>query len=364
MVSRQRAPLASCPRNRRERPDRHGPHQRRRVGKPLLDQLRKVRLAAVADRDQDVAHEPIASGALDRRAGKAPPEAGIIQLDELREPRRAQIVTRLQLGLAGRAGELVPRADRETVVAAVDAIAHRGAELPRYVPLVLDREVRDAAPGVELVRRGERVGRADVQAGAAAAAVIDLRRIGRKREVGEDLAEEQPGAEAARYEIGVLALPADACLLGKRLLQYRRRVDEHLDLGPEAAVHPAGQLLETPLDQVVVVAVAGVNRDGRALTSPEGRERIFVRTIVEPDDDHRSRLRPEGAWALAALRIAREPIHVAVPTQGEIATIGALPVAWQIGRGETDGVETKCPRALANRTAGVCGTCRRRTARC
>ena len=56
----------------------------------------KARLPAVADRDQDVAHEPIASGALDRRAGKAAPE-GVVQLDELRERRRAQIVARLQL---------------------------------------------------------------------------------------------------------------------------------------------------------------------------------------------------------------------------------------------------------------------------
>ena len=354
----------SAPQELAQRPDRHGPHQRRWVGEPGLDQRGKTRLGAVADRDQDVAHEPIASGALDRRAGEAPPEAGVVQLDELRERRRAQIVARLQLGLACRAGELVPGADREAVVAAVDAIAHRGAELPRYVPLVLDREIRDAAPGIELVRRRERVGRAHLQAGAAAAAMIGLRRIGRQREVGEDLAEEQPGAEAARYQVGVLALPADPGLLGQRLLQDRRRVDEHLDRGAEPAVHPAGQLLETALDQVVVIAMAGVHRDRRALTSGQRRERVLVRAIVHANDDHRPRLRPEGAGALSALRVAREPDHVAVAALGNVAAIGVLPVARQIGRGKADGLEAERPRPLADHAAGVSGACRRRTALC
>ncbi len=78
---------------------------------------------------------------------------------------------------ARRARELVPRADREAVVAAVDAVADRGAKLDRDRPRVLDRQVRDAAARVELVRRGEGVRRARALAGVAA----DRRRRGPAR---------------------------------------------------------------------------------------------------------------------------------------------------------------------------------------
>ena len=63
-----------------------------------------------------------------------------------------------------RARELVPRADGEAIVAAIDAVADRGAELARDRALVLDGQVGDAAPRIELVGRREGVGRADVEA--------------------------------------------------------------------------------------------------------------------------------------------------------------------------------------------------------
>ena len=200
---------------------------------------------------------------------KQPPEAGVVEPDQLGQARRAQILARQQLRLARHPRELVPGAHREAVVAAVDPIADRLPELPRDVPLVLDGEIGDAAPGIELVGRREGVGRADVQAGAAAAAVIALGRVRLDPKVGEDLAEEQPGAEAARDQVAVLALPADPGALGERLLEHRRGVDEHLDLGAERGVQPGRQLLETPFDQVVVVAMPGVDRDRRAVAARE-----------------------------------------------------------------------------------------------
>ena len=106
--------------------------------------------------------------------------------------------------------ELVPGADREAIVAAVDPVAHGLAEFGRDVALVLDGEVRDAAPGIEPVGGGERVGRADVEAAAAGAATVGLGVVGREVEGGEQFAEEEPRAVAAGDEVGVLALPADA----------------------------------------------------------------------------------------------------------------------------------------------------------
>ena len=43
--------------------------------------------------------------------------------------------------------------------------------------LVLDRQVRDAAAGIELVGRRKRVGRTDVEAAAAGAAMVRLGRV-------------------------------------------------------------------------------------------------------------------------------------------------------------------------------------------
>ena len=61
--------------------------------------------------------------------------------------------------------------------------------------------------------------------------MVLLRLVGREIRRGQDRADEEPGAELARDEIGVLALPAEPCLLGERLFHQRGGVDEDLHLG-------------------------------------------------------------------------------------------------------------------------------------
>ncbi len=101
------------------------------------------------------------------------------------------------------------------------------AQFARDRALVLDGQIRNAAPRIELVGRGERRGRADVETGAARAAVIDVGVVARQVERGEDRAEKQPRAELARHEVGVLALPAEAGGLRQRLFHHGGGVDEH-----------------------------------------------------------------------------------------------------------------------------------------
>ena len=67
-----------------------------------------------------------------------------------------------------------------------------GAVLAGDRALVLDGQVGEAGPGVELEGRGEGVGRADVEAGAAGAAVFGLRSVRLQLKVGEHRAQEQP----------------------------------------------------------------------------------------------------------------------------------------------------------------------------
>ena len=71
-----------------------------------------------------------------------------------------------------------------------DAIAHRGPELVRDRPLMLDREVGNAAPCVDPVSGIERLGRAGVEAAAALAAMVALGGIRSERQAEIDLAKE------------------------------------------------------------------------------------------------------------------------------------------------------------------------------
>ncbi len=65
--------------------------------------------------------------------------------------------------------------------------------------------------------------------------MIDVGVVARQLQRGEDRAEKQPGAEFARHQIGVLALPAQSRRLRQRLFHHGGGVDEHLDLAPDAA---------------------------------------------------------------------------------------------------------------------------------
>ena len=100
---------------------------------------------------------------------------------ELGQRRCDQVLARLQLHLVGGLRVLVPRADGEAVVAAVDPVAHQRPQLARDRALVLDGQVADAAPRIEPVGRREGVGRADVEAAAAAAAMVALGLVRRQR---------------------------------------------------------------------------------------------------------------------------------------------------------------------------------------
>src|SRR6516164_411928 len=98
---------------------------------------------------------------------------------------------RRQLQLVAGLRELVPRAHRQAIVAAEDAVADRGAQLARNRPLVLDGEVRDAAARIEPIGRGKRRRRADGKTSTTSGAVIYLRRVRRQIESGEVRADEQ-----------------------------------------------------------------------------------------------------------------------------------------------------------------------------
>ena len=149
-----------------------------------------------------------------------------VQREEFGEPRARPVHCAAGSRLGAHLRVAVPRAHELAVVAAVDAVADRGAELLGDRAVVLDRQVGDAAARVEPVGRHDRARGADVDAGRAAAAVAGHGRVDRQRQVGEYLAEEEPGTVLPVEQVGVLADPAEPRIARERLLEHRRAVGE------------------------------------------------------------------------------------------------------------------------------------------
>src|SRR5581483_7971870 len=104
-----------------------------------------------ADRNQHVTHETVAADALDRGFCEQRAEGRVVEPHEFGKLGLAQLRARGEFCLAAGLRELVPGADGEAIVAAIDAVAHRLAELAGYRALVLDGQMGDAAPRIELV---------------------------------------------------------------------------------------------------------------------------------------------------------------------------------------------------------------------
>ncbi len=136
---------------------------------------------------------------------------------------------------------------------------------------VLDRQVGDAAAGVEPIGGREGVGRADVETGAAAPAMVGRGLIRPQHGGREDCAEKEPRAVVLADQIGVLALPAEARGFGERLFHHRRRVDEDLHAHVPIRAGARGELrrdaLQRPFDQIVIVAVSRIDGDRAGLVS-------------------------------------------------------------------------------------------------
>ena len=213
---------------------------------------------------------------------------------------------------------------------------------------MFDGEIGDAAPRIELVRRGEGVGRARIEAGAALAAMIRFRRVGRQFDRQEQFAEEQPGAEAARHQVGVLALPAMARLLRGELFHQRRRVDEHLQALVVGVPDEAAELLQPALHHVVIVAALRIDRDRAAFALLQHVARIARRPVVQRHRHDGARLGPQGRGIDALLGAVDQPAHVALKAAFEERGHPLHPLLPCLGRQlrgrEGHGVEAEVQR--------------------
>lgn len=129
------------------------------------------------------------------------------------------------------------------------------------MPLVLDGEVGNATSRVELVGRGKSIGGACVEATLAMAAMVGFVIVRWQIEGGKDRPDEQPRPEFAGDEIGMLALPAEACALGQWLFHDGGGVDENLYVRLQFLMHKAGDALEPALQNFVIVIALRIDRD-------------------------------------------------------------------------------------------------------
>lgn len=168
----------------------------------------------------------------------------------------------LKIGLVGGLRELVPGAVQLAVVAAVNPVADGFAELLRNGAVEFDGQVGDTAAGVEQVGRDDGMGRADVEAGPAAAAVAARRPVDRQRQVGIQLAEEKPGTVPSIDQVGVFSDPAESRLFGDRFFQHRGAVDEDaIAEGTCRGLDASGEGAQPAAQQLVVIATQRVTRN-------------------------------------------------------------------------------------------------------
>ena len=245
--------------------------------------------------------------------------------------------------------------------------------LPRAVrnssgtgPLVLDGQIGDATPRIDLERGGEgvRSGQASRQARQEPQASLPPSGAsGGRSKRGQDHAprnSQEPNA--ARHQVGVLALPAQPPRdLGQRLLHQGRGVHEHLQLAAERLRHPAAQRLQPLLDEVVVVVALGVDRDGRPVGAGQRRAGVRVGAVVDPQHDGGTGVGPHGARMHPAGQGGRHPGHFAVPAVSHEGLQPAAGLPGHVQVGDPERLEAQFQRLGAD--GGLASLPRRRGGR-
>ena len=110
------------------------------------------RVGGIADGVKNVAHEAVAADAFDRAFAEEGAEGGIVEPGKVGEAGWFGALGCVFLfGRGG--GEFVPGADGEAIIAAIDAVAEKGAEVGGDRAMVFDGQVRNAAPRINLLSR-------------------------------------------------------------------------------------------------------------------------------------------------------------------------------------------------------------------
>ena len=150
--------------------------------------IRQCTAQRIAHRHRNVAQPALMADAADGAAGHALIELGLAPGEQLEQGDVIEMMTDFKIGLAGELRVFVPGANQLAVITAVNAVADSLAELFGDRSWMLDSEIGNAAPRVELVGRDDRLGGADVDALMAGAAMFAGIAVGGQGQVGIELA--------------------------------------------------------------------------------------------------------------------------------------------------------------------------------
>ena len=239
---------------------------------------------------------------------------------------------------------------------------------------MLDRQVRDAAARIELVRRGDRARRADLDAARARAATVGDRFIRRQGEIGEDLAEEEHRAGILRQQQRVLAAPAEARLARQFHLEHRRGVRrDAVAERSHGLLDALGQRLQSAAQHLVIVAATRVERHHCGIGILEATqlargpvERSIPRQVVHAHRDGAAGARQQARRVCAQRGMPLHVIHVAVATGREprlqpLGRLGQVEIGdADLGKAElrAPGAYLCCERSDVRRGAGMLGAIR------
>ena len=148
----------------------------------------------------------------------------------------------------------------------------------------------------------------------------------------------------------MFALPAEPGARRERLLEQRRRVDEHFYVRlfrPRRSDQKRRELLELALEDIVIVAVARVDRNGAGLGALERRQRIGVGAVVEAEHDDAFGVAHQRPWIDPPLEGLGHPGHVAVRAFGEPGGEILARMRRRLGRSDAAGVEAERARLCA-----------------
>src|SRR5206468_8300805 len=209
------------------------------------------------------AQKSAAFGAPQRSLAESALEASFVQRKKFEQAGRVQVAARVRGHQTCFAGEAVPRAGLEAIVAAEDSRAEQWAQFDGDAAVEFDGEVGDTAAGVELERRRNRIGRASRDATGTGAATVFLRRVRLQFQRGEDFRQVKPVAELAADQVGVLADEAQSGPLRQVPFEHWPgvHVPERARARTAEVVDEGGQLLERCGEDVVIVGEAGVAGD-------------------------------------------------------------------------------------------------------
>ena len=171
-------------------------------------------------------------------------------------------------------------------------IAHKRAQIAVNHAVMLNRQIRYAAPCIELIGSGKGIGRANIQTGRAHTAMVVFRRIGQQFKRGENRAQKQPRTKLARHQIRVLALPAQTGAHGQRLFHDRCRVDKDFHLSLRFIDEPTGQRLQFLFNDIMIIAPLRIDRNHALIVIFQGRQGVAFGAVIDPQHDNALRFRP------------------------------------------------------------------------